>query len=253
MTGYASPFCMPFLETRKMKRTGFCQAFLGGGALAALVPVVNMALRAETFTSQPGSPFQILMEANWQLMAQLNIFLLVCGACLLYHTEYADNGLQKAQSLPLGPSGLFLGKLGILLSACLIPLCLETASLILCCMRWFPDRPGESLRILTGMAFAFAVLLPTGAAMLLLSSMCRNMWISLGAGVILVLFASMLPASSSSVSDVLALVPFCGPYRMLHELPGREAALWTVCLCLGEGVLLCAAERVYQSIRRYFA
>ncbi len=135
-------------------------------------------------------------------MAQLNIFLLVCGACLLYHTEYADNGLQKAQSLPLGPSGLFLGKLGILLSACLIP---------------------------------------------------RNMWISLGAGVILVFFASMLPASSSSVSDVLALVPFCGPYRMLHELPGREAALWTVCLCLGEGVLLCAAERVYQSIRRYFA
>ena len=105
MTAYISPFCMPFLEMRKMKRTGFCQAFLGGGALAALVPVVNMALRAETFTSQPGSPFQILMEANWQLMAQLNIFLLVCGACLLYHTEYADNGLQKARSLPLGSSG----------------------------------------------------------------------------------------------------------------------------------------------------
>lgn len=253
MTAYVSPFCLPLLESRKMKRTGFCQTFLGGGALAALVPVVNMAVRTETFTSQPGSPFRILMEANWQLMAQLNIFLLVCGACLLYHTEYADNAIQKAQSLPLGPSGLFLGKLGILLSACLIPLCLETASLVLCCMHWFPDRTGEGFQMLTGMAFEFAVLLPTGAAMLFISSMCRNMWISLGAGVILVFFASMLPTSLSSIGDTLALVPFCGPYRMLHEFPGREAALCTVCLCLGEVVLLCAAERVYQSIRRCFA
>lgn len=253
MTAYVSPFCLPLLESRKMKRTGFCQIFLGGGALAALVPVVNMAMRTETFTSQPGSPFRILMETNWQLMAQLNIFILVCGACLLYHTEYADNAIQKAQSLPLSPSGLFLGKLGILLTACLIPLCLETASLTLCCMHWFPDRPGESLRILTGMAFEFAMLLPTGAAMLFISSMCRNMWISLGAGVILVFFASMLPTSLSSIGDTLALVPFCGPYRMLHEFPGREAALCTVCLCLGEVVLLCAAERVYQSIRRCFA
>lgn len=252
MTAYLNPIRLPFLEVQKIKRTGFCQAFLGGGALAALVPVVNMAVRTETFTSQPGSPFQILMEANWQLMAQLNIFILVCGACLLYHTEYADNAIQKAQAIPMGPSGLFLGKLGILLFSCLIPLCLETASLVLCCMHWFPDRTGEGFQMLTGMAFEFAVLLPTGAAMLFISSMCRNMWGSLGAGVILVFVASMLPTNAPSIGRILAFVPFCAPYRMLQEFPGREA-VWALCLCLGEVVLLCAAERVYQSIRRCFA
>ncbi len=252
MTSYESPFCLPFLETRKIKRTGFIQAFLGGGALAASVPVVNMAVRSETFTSQPGSPFRILMEANWQLMAQLNIFLLVCGACLLYHTEYADNCLQKAQAMPLSPSGLFFGKLLVLLCACVIPLCMETASLALCCMHWFPDRGDVGVQMLVGMAFEFAVLLPTGAAMLLISSMCRNMWISLGAGVILVFFASVLPTGTSSIGGILAFVPFCSPYRMLQEYPGREA-VWALCLCLGEVILLCAAERIYQTIRRCFA
>ncbi|MCI9143438.1 MAG: ABC transporter permease, partial [Lachnospiraceae bacterium] len=76
------------LETRKLKRTGYIPAFLGGGLLAGLVPIVNMTVRTTMFTTQPGNPFHILMDANWQLMAQLNVLLLVCGACILYHTEY---------------------------------------------------------------------------------------------------------------------------------------------------------------------
>lgn len=252
MTATMNPLGLPFLETRKIKRTGFCPALIGGGALAAIVPVVNMAVRAETFTSQPGSPFHILMDANWQLMAQLNVFLLVCASCLLFHMEYADNGFQKAQSLPLGPCSLFLGKLAVLLFSCLIPLCMETASLALCCMHWFPDRTGEGFQILTGMAFELTLLLPTGTAMLLIASMCRNMWISLGTGVILVFFASMLPASLSSGSMVLALVPFSAPYRMLHQLSDPQAA-WALCFCAGQVVLLCAAEQIHQNVRRCFA
>ena len=89
MTAAANTIRLSALETKKLKRTGYVPAFLGGGLLAGLVPVLNMAVRSERYVTQSGSPFSILMDANWQLMAQLNILLLVCGACILYHTEYA--------------------------------------------------------------------------------------------------------------------------------------------------------------------
>ncbi len=248
MTAYKNPFGLFLLETQKLKRTGFVPAFLGGGILAALVPAINMALRAETFTAQAGSPFHILMDANWQLMAQLNVFLLVCGACLLYHTEYADNGIQKVQVLPLWPFGLFLGKLWVLLFSCLLPLCMETASLLLCSIHWFPGGTVTGIQVLSSMAFELALLLPTGTAMLFIASMCQNMWLGLGMGVILVFFASMLP----SHIPALQMLPFSSPYGMLHQFSPKEAG-GMLCICLGEMILLSGAEHVYQTFRRYFA
>ena len=60
------------LECKKVKRTGFLPAFFGGGILAAAVPVINMAVRSEMYLNQQGSPIQILLGANWQMMAMLN-------------------------------------------------------------------------------------------------------------------------------------------------------------------------------------
>ena len=75
------------LECKKVKRTGFLLAFFGGGILAAAVPIINMAVRSEMYLNQPDSPIQILLGANWQMMAMLNVLLAVAGTCLLYHTE----------------------------------------------------------------------------------------------------------------------------------------------------------------------
>ena len=104
------------LECKKIKRTGFLLAFLGGGILAAAVPVINMAVRSEQYLNLPDSPIQILLCTNWQMMAMLNVLLVVAGACLLYHTEYADNAMQKMKSLPIRESSIFLGKAVLTLS-----------------------------------------------------------------------------------------------------------------------------------------
>lgn len=56
-------------EAKKLKRTGYFPAFLAGGLLASAFPLVNMLVRAETFTALPEEPFSILMDANWQMMA----------------------------------------------------------------------------------------------------------------------------------------------------------------------------------------
>ena len=95
------------LECKKIKRTGFLPAFLGGSILAGAVPVINMAVRSEMYQTQQGNPIQILLGANWQMMAMLNVLLVVAGSCLLYHTEYADNAMQKMKSLPLRESSVF--------------------------------------------------------------------------------------------------------------------------------------------------
>ena len=60
------------IESKKLKRTGYLPAFLAGGFLAAAFPVVYMMVKAEEMTALAGNPINILMSANWQMMAMLN-------------------------------------------------------------------------------------------------------------------------------------------------------------------------------------
>ena len=51
-----------FLELKKVKRTGLWPAVFGGGILAALVPIINTAVRKEVFLQMEGSALAILMN-----------------------------------------------------------------------------------------------------------------------------------------------------------------------------------------------
>ena len=62
----------------------------------------------ENKTEQP--PLTILLDANWTMMAMLNVLLIVSAACIMYHTEHDDNAIQKMQTLPLRESGIFFAK-----------------------------------------------------------------------------------------------------------------------------------------------
>lgn len=125
------------LECKKIKRTGFLPAFLGGGILAAAVPVINMVVRSEMYLNLPGNPIQILLGANWQMMTMLNVLLVVAGACLLYHTEYADNAMQKMKSLPIRESSIFLGKAVLTIFMSLFVLAIEAGAVAFCTYNWF--------------------------------------------------------------------------------------------------------------------
>ena len=103
------------LECKKIRRTGLAAAFLAGSIIAAALPLINTAARPDTFTAMSDSPAAVLAGANLQMISMLNLLLVTAGACILYHIEYADNALQKMQSLRSGESGLFIGKCGILL------------------------------------------------------------------------------------------------------------------------------------------
>lgn len=142
------------LEAKKLKRTGYFPSFLAGGLLASAFPLVNMLVRAETFTALPGEPFSILMDANWQMMAMLNILVCICGACMMFHTEYADNGAQKMDVLPVRAGNLFLTKFVIAALALALMAAMETAVLAGCAVHWFP---GYTFDISVGIGLASIV------------------------------------------------------------------------------------------------
>ncbi len=236
------------LELKKLRRTGFAPMFLTGGLLAGAVPLADMAVRAETFTSLPGDSFPILMNANWGMMAQLTILLIVCGCCLVYHTEYADRGDLKMLTLPVNQAGLFCGKFGIMTLFTLAALALQSIALVCSGIYWFPGRAPAITELLTGIGYELAMLLPTLALMLFTASLCQNMWISLGAGVILTFLGSMIHGEHFG----LTMIPFAAPYRMLHATPPAEIRS-SLIICALQTLIFLLMEMIYLHKRRLTA
>lgn len=203
------------LEFEKTKRTGLIPAFVGGGVLAAAIPILNMAVRGEMYTSLTDTPVQILLDANWSMMAMLNLLLITVGASLLYHAEYENNALQKMCSLPARESSLFFGKFLLMAILCTVTLTIEALGIAFCAAHWFSQSAelpaGLCMEILQNFGYGLLLLLPAATLSLLLASACRNMWVSLGIGVICVFIATMLPAGRF----VPSLFPFAMPFRFL--------------------------------------
>lgn len=236
------------LECKKIKRTGLTAAFIAGSIMAAALPVINTAARPDTFTTMAGSPAAVLADANLQLISMLNLLLITAGACILYHIEYADNGLQKMQSLPVRESGLFIGKCGILLPSVLMMLLFETASLCFCGWHWLDAGKEELIEMLQTLGFTLLLTLPAAVIALVIASACRNMWTTLGIGILCIFTATMLPTDNF----IISLFPYVLPFQIL---PGMETAR-VIHYCIAavcETAAACAAEFIYLKVRRLFA
>lgn len=236
------------LELKKIKRTGFVPAFLVGGFLAACIPVLQTAVRKEVFIHLEESPVKILMDANWQMMAMLNILLIVAGACLLYHTEYADNAIQRMCTLPLEESRMFFGKFVLMCVICLGMLVLEGLGIAFCALYWFDRSAGQVWEVAKNLGYSFALLFPAILLALLISSACKNMWISLGIGVICVFIASMLPTDHFALS----LFPFAMSFQIFAGTP--EATLQNYLMAAAaESAVGIGASILFLKVRRLLA
>ena len=236
------------IESQKLKRTGYLPAFLAGGFLAAAFPVVYMMVKAQELTLASGNPIAVLMSANWQMMAMLNILISICGACTMYHTEYADNGTQKMSVLPIRQGNMFFSKFviaALVLSAMVV---IEMAVLAGCAEYWFPSYVFDLIEILKTAGFQIVVTLPTVMLMLVIASACKNMWVSLGIGVILVFTFSIFPQDNA----VLGLFPFASPYQMLSTAVENSRTALYVIACGIETALFGIAEVIYLKVRRCY-
>lgn len=235
------------LEIKKLKRTGFFPAFLGGAVLCAAVPIVNMAVRSENYTALSGDPLQILLDANWSMMAMLAMVLTVAGACILYHTEYEHGAMQKMQTMPGSIFGLFLKKCGILFGVNLLILLFETASIAFCTVHWFDAPPDFAVSLLANFGYCALLAVPGVLLMMLVAAGFKNMWVSLGIGVVLVFTATMFAQFSDHFA--VAIFPFSMPFSYCIGMETQEI----VKLCAAaaaEALLLGAAGYGIFKIRR---
>ena len=238
---------MFFLECKKVKRTGFLPTFFVGSILAAAVPVINMSVRSEMYLNLPGNPIQILLGANWQMMAMLNVLLIVTGASLLYHMEYADNAMKKIKSLPVMESFMFLGKAVLTIIIIFCMLIIEAGAVILCTYYWFGIGEGFWEELCKYFGYSFLLMLPCVILSLLISEACKNMWISLGTGVICVFTATMLPTSSFTLS----LFPFAMPFQV-YAGTNITRSIHYIFAAIAELVILGLAQLALVKVRRSF-
>lgn len=232
-----------FVESKKLKRTGFIAAFLGGGILASLIPILNMAVRSENFIGLSERPLKILLDANWQMMAMLNVLLVVIGACIMYHTEYADNAMQKMRTLSMKESTMFFGKFILLVGMSSIVIALEAAAILFCTVHWFSADTDFFIELLKNYGYMLLLIIPSAAFSLVIASACKNMWVSLGVGVVCIFIATMIP----NKNFILSLFPFAMPFQILSE----SAVKYCIAACI-EIITAGAAELVYLKGRRAF-
>lgn len=267
-----------YLECKKMKRTGLVPAFFCGGLLAAAVPVLNMAFRSEMYLGLEAPPIQILMDANWQMMSMLNILLITAGACLMYHTEYADNAIQRICTLPAKESRLFFGKSVFLVLMCAVILAVEAAGMAFCIFHWFGHSGGSGSALSAGLGntlsgvfgniasgglgniasagiwsvlksfgYAFLLMLPAVFGALWIASACRNLWVSLGIGVVCIFTATLLPVKSF----VLSLFPFAMPFQILADTVPQTARRFMIAAA-AELLVIAIGELIFLKLRRSF-
>lgn len=84
--------------------------------------------------------------------------------------------------------------------------------------------------------------------MLVIASACKNMWVSLGIGVILVFTLSILPQDNI----VLSLFPFASPYQMLSAAVENSRTTLFLAVCGIETVVFGITEVLYLKVRRCF-
>ena len=238
------------LEQRKLKRTGFFPAFFIGGLLAASFPILNTAVRPDQFIYQPLPALDILMDANWQMIAMLNLSFLVVGSCIMYHTEFSGRAMQKMEALPQRTGNLFAAKTILLIASLIFVLLLEMASLAFSSYHWFSVDNGFWMDLLKTFGYELALFLPASILVMVIASLCPNMWISLGISVICLFVATMLPTDSF----IFSLFPFAMPFQTLTGAPKVSVAPISVLMAAGgETILFGVAEAVLGKIRRNLA
>ncbi|MBU5592980.1 ABC transporter permease [Clostridium sp. MSJ-4] len=232
------------LECKKLKRTALFPALFLGGILSAAFPIINLFARGTSFVSLPHPPLEILVNSNWAMMVMLNSFLMVLGACIIYHIEFADNAIQRMDSLPIRPSSLFLSKFILLSVVLVVVFIIEGMAFLFCTWKWFGVMEDIIIDLVKFEIYSYLLSLPVLSIMLTVSSFFQNMWTTVGIGVIGI-FASQILNNV----DILRYFPFLMPYQ---SSLGESIALdTTLCIiAVAETIMFLTFGIILSKIRR---
>jgi len=167
------------IELKKWKRSGLLSTFLLGTLLVSTVPGIM------THFQGSASP-----ESAIPLMAMLNGFILLIATVTVYQLEFSNGAIAKMQAL--SQKGLFLKKFGLIAFISALSYLIQ----------------GFFLGHIGFMAQSWLLTLPMLSLLLLVSSLCKNLWTAIGIGMSGI-FAGLLFLNLEN----LILFPFVLPFR----------------------------------------
>ena len=90
-------------------------------------------------------------------------------------------------------------------------------------------------------------MLPAVFGSLWIASACRNLWVSLGIGVVCIFTATLLPVKSFALS----LFFFAMPFQILASTPPQAARRFMIA-AVAELLVIAAGELIFLKLRRSF-
>lgn len=231
------------IEISKQKRRGLLPFTAVCALCAAAIPLINMAVRSKTFLSQKGSPVDILLSGNSQMISMINVIAVVIISCMLYYAEFSGGMLTKLKALPTSETKLYFSKLAVVLMCVLFILLLEAAGYAACVKGYYKDYL-PAAELIKVFLFSAVLLMPSCALMLAVSSFCENLWVSLGIGVILIFASTVLPHNSFAWS----LFPFSLPFETTVAKETADIFKY-IAAALTETALFTAAEALVFKIK----
>ena len=161
--------------------------------------------------------------------------------------SYAVVRMQKMKSLPIRESSIFFGKFVLTSIMSMVVLAIEAASIAFCVSHWLEIGNDFWLELGKNFGYSFLLMLPCVLLSLLISSACKNMWVSLGIGVVCVFTATMLPTNNF----MLSLFPFATPFQVFVNTEMAQAMHYVYAAII-EIVVIGIAELVFIKVRRSF-
>ncbi len=186
------------VELKKSKRTGVLEVLPIVGLLGALYSFANYIVRKDVLLNLPLPPMDVLLTQLYGMIMVLNMFGIIVATTLAYNMEFQGNAIKKMYMLPFKTSSIFKNKFYIwfvLLAFCIV---VQNGALCIIGNIFLPNGTFEFLTLVKYTGYCFVSSLPVLAFMLLVSSRCENIWITLGIGV-----AGFFSGMAMSLSNIL--------------------------------------------------
>lgn len=213
------------IELKKCKRTGFLPLMLAVGILGAAYAFLNFTLRKETLLSLPLSPMDILLTQLYGMIMVLNMFGLIAAACIIYNVEFKGNAVKKLYMLPVSVTAVYVSKFTIMSVLFAIAVCLQNWALAVIGAIDLPTGAFDLGILISFAGYSFLTSLPVLSFMLFVSSRIKNVWITLGIGVVGFLSGMALATSDIALSLVSPFVVMLKPAVAMSAQPDTVVVL----------------------------
>lgn len=233
------------LELKKIKRTYMILTMILLSIFGGLFVILNFYFRSKTILSNNAAPMENLILQNWSMVSMLNVMAIITGACILYNIEYSNNAMLKLSSLPIKTNCIFAAKMMLIIFIYVCMMAIETAAFIYCGITYLPKGEFALLKLMRFWAYAFVLALPVCTLMLFVSSLCKNMWITVGIGMIGIM-SGVLTAQGSSVFNILPFSILNEPIIVHKISPNLNISM----AAIGETILILLIQFVVSNLRR---